>query len=492
MIFPHTIDEFCRNKYNVDSLKKFCEEASIDMLQYYFSTVLMAFLSCGIIIVFVAICFCNKKLLVSMGYKMFALLLGLTFLRLIFPFQFSFTSEVALPRFWSRAIGYFCHPFYVIGSLKISMWRIFEFVWVIVSIFLLVKFVRDQIVFKHTIILYGKDITDDERYSVILSEVCGNRPNPFRIIEMPGLEVPVLAGFFSPCILMPEGLELDTVDLRYLLSHETAHHFHRDILTKIGINLMAIVYWWNPACLMLQGQLNAILEMRIDSYVTGDIDEQIAGYLNCLVHVAENKVARSELKVKIPKGVIQLFDPRFFDNLVNRFHMMVEKPKPYARVLHIMALILTVALYLLSYCFIFEAQYFLPKDGETIIELFDSTYAVLKEDNTYDIYFGGGLLDNVSSLENYPSDIVIYNSVDEVPEALRNHSSEIPAYNNDDEVPKGLNNYHPDIPVYNSIDELPEELRDLPADIPVYNSVDELPEELRDLLPDIPANNSID
>lgn len=468
------------------------------MLQYSFSTVLMAFLSCSIIIIFVAVCFCNKKLLVSMGYKMFALLLGLTFLRLIFPFQFPFASNIVLPDPLSQIVGQrIRHPFFIIGSLEISLWLIFEFVWVIVSIYLLIKFLRDQIVFKHTIILYGKDITDDKRYSVILSEVCGDRPNPFRIIEMPGLEIPVLAGLFTPCILMPEGLELDTVDLRYLLSHETAHHFHRDILTKIGINLLTVVYWWNPACLILQAQLNAILEMRIDNYVTGDIDEQISGYLNCLVHVAEDNAARSERKVKIPKGAIELFDPRFFDNLVNRFHMMTEKPKPYAKVLHIAALILTVALYLLSYCFVFEARYFLPMTEESVIDSLNSNiYAVLREDGTYDIYFGGGLLDNVSSLENYPPDIVVYNSEDEVPEELCNKSSEIPAYNNDDEVPEGLSNYHPNISIYNSIDELPEELRDLPTDLPndisIYNSVDELPEELRDSLPDIPANNSMD
>lgn len=407
------------------------------MIQYSFSTVLMAFLSCGVIIIFAAICFCNKKLLVSMGYKMFALLLGLTFLRLIFPFQFPFASNIVLPDPLSQIVMHFRNPLYVIDTLEISPWWIFEVLWVIGSILLLVKFIRDQIVFKHTIILYGKDITDDEHYSGILSEVCGDRPNPFRIIEMPGLEIPVLSGFFSPCILIPEGLELDTVDLRYLLSHETAHHFHHDILTKLGINLLTIMYWWNIACHMLQGQLNAILEMRIDNDVTGDVDDQIAGYLNCLVHVAEYKAARSERKVKVPKGSIALFNPKFFDNLVNRFHMMSEKPKPYAKVLHVTALILTVALYLLSYCFIFEARYFVPQNVETNFDLANHNfYAVLNEDDTYNIYYGGRLLDTVSSLENYSSGIPIYNSLDEVPRELRS-----PTFNNSDGVSGERRNY---------------------------------------------------
>lgn len=461
------------------------------MLILTFANVLMAFLSSNIIIVFVAVCFCNKKLLVTMGYKMFALLLGIAILRVLLPIEFPFTSAIRLPDFLSQIVVHFCNPFFVSGSLKISLWRIFEFAWVIGSLILLVKFIRDQIVFRHTIVLYGKDITDDERYSEIMSEVCGDRPNPFRIIEIPSLEIPVLSGLFAPCILIPEGLELDSVDLRYLLSHETGHYFHHDILTKIGINLLTILYWWNPACRVLRRQLNAILEMRIDNYVTGDVNEQISGYLGCLVHVAEYKASRSERKVKIPKGAIELFNPQSFDNLVNRFHVMVEKPKPYARAMHITALVLTVVLYLLSYCFILEAQYFLPESGENVIESFDNYfYAILKEDDTYNVYFGEILIDNVTSLEYLSPDIAVYNSMDEVPEELRIGLSDLPAYNSADEVPEEQFNHFPDVPVYNNMDEVPEEQLDHLPDISVYNNIDEVPEELREGLPDIPVYNS--
>ena len=402
------------------------------MIQYSFSTVLMAFLSCAVIIVFVAVCFCNKKLLVTMGYKMFALLLGLTFIRLLFPIQFPFAINVVLPDKLSQIVAQrIRHSLFMIGSLKISPWRIFEFIWVFISIVLLIKFIADQMVFRRTIILYGKDITYDERYSKILGEVCGDRPNRFRIIEIPGFEVPVLNGIFSPCILMPEDLKLSDVDLRYLLSHEVAHHFHRDIITKIGINLLAIVYWWNPASYMLKGQLNAILEMRIDSYVTGNISDEIAGYLNCLIHIAEYTDSCSEKRFKIPKGAIELLNPKriekIFNNLKNRFYMMSEDPKPYAKVLHITVLIVTVALYILSYCFIFEARSFIPESDATTVD-FDVTndkiYAILKEDDTYDVYYGGFLIDTTTSLEYYPPDIFIYNSLDEVPEELYNYFAE--------------------------------------------------------------------
>ena len=401
------------------------------MIQYSFSTMFMAVFSCTVIIIFVTICFCSKKLLVTMGYKMFALLIGLTILRLAFPFQFPFAVNIILPESLSRiVVEDIRHPFYITESIKISRWQIAEIIGVAVSIVLLTVFIIVEIVFRHKIVLYGKELTHEERYSRMLSEICGDRSNPFRVIAFPGLPAPVINGFFSPRILIPEGMELDDADLRYLLAHETAHHFHHDILTKFGITLMSIAYWWNPACYLLQAQLNAILEMRIDSYVTGDINKQVAGYLNCLIHIMEYTDNRPEKKIKIPKGAIGLFSPRkkiqkFFNNLENRFCILSEEPKPYAKALHIAVIILTVALYVLSYCFIFEARYFLPESEEAVI-VFSSTnvYAIINEDDTYDIYYGGVWFENISSLEDYFYDIPVYNSLDEVPKELHGYVDE--------------------------------------------------------------------
>lgn len=366
-----------------------------------------------------------------MGYKMFALLIGLTILRLAFPFQFPFAINIVLPESLSRLVALdIRHPFYITESIKLSRWQIAEIVGIIVAIVLLAIFIIKEILFKHTIVLYGKELTCEERYVGIMSEICGDRPNPFRVIAIPGLPAPVINGFFSPCILIPEGLELDDVDLRYLLSHETAHHFHCDILTKCGISLMSIVYWWNFGCYALQAQLDAILEMRIDSYVAGDMNKHVAGYLNCLIHIAEYIDSDSDKKIKIPKGAIGLFNPRkeiekFFNNLENRFRILSEKPKPYAKALQIAVVILTVALYVLSYCFIFEARYYLPENEEPVIEFSnDDFYAILREDGIYDTYYGRILVDTTASLEHYPSDIPVYNSLDEVPEELRSYFDE--------------------------------------------------------------------
>lgn len=389
-------------------------------MQYSFSTVLMAFLSSNVIIIFTAVCFCNKDLLVSFGYKMFALLLGVTFLRFLLPFEFPFSTNIYFPKPVSRAIAVLRHFFYQSGHIRISLWTFCEVIWIAGALVMLVRFLRDHLVFHHWVVWESINVTEDEHYSRLLDEICGDSPNPFCVFELSGLKVPMLYGVFHPRILIPMGMELQEEELRYLLSHETAHHFHHDIIIKLGVSLLTIVYWWNPACHVLKGQLDAVLEMRVDDYVTDDTFESKRGYLRCLVHVAEEQTEQGTKYIKVPENSIALFNPKHYNTLTHRFNVMSGKPKSYARFLHISALVLTIGVYVFSYAFIFEARYLAPDKD---LALFDSvgsyTYMVLTEDNTYEVYCGTIVLDIVDSVDQYPEGTPVYNSLDEVPPELR-------------------------------------------------------------------------
>lgn len=380
----------------------------------------MAFLSSNIIIIFTAVCFCNRDLLVSFGYKMFALLLGLTFLRFMLPFEFPFSINVYFPEILSRAVSFLRYHFYHSEYISISIWNIFEFIWLIGALVMLAIFIRKQLVFNHWVVWYSINVTEDEHYSRLMDEICGDSPNPFCVFELSGLKVPMLYGIRHPRILIPAGMELQEEELRYLLSHETAHHFHHDIIIKLGVSLLTVVYWWNPACHVLKGQLDAVLEMRIDDYVTDDTFESKRGYLKCLIQVAEENTDQDEEYIKVPENSIALFNPKHFNTLTNRFEMMSEKPKPYARFLHVSALMLTVAVYLFSYAFIFEARYIAQYDDLITADSMGSyTYLIRTENNTYDVYYGTFLMETVDSMEKYPEGTPVYDSLDDVPPELQ-------------------------------------------------------------------------
>ena len=111
------------------------------MLHDSSTAILMVALSCGGIMAFAAICYTNKKLFVSMNYEMFSLLPGITILHLTLPFKFS--PIAALPDSLSRIIAYLNDPFFTVGSLNISIWRVFGLIWAVGSVICLVKFIRD-------------------------------------------------------------------------------------------------------------------------------------------------------------------------------------------------------------------------------------------------------------------------------------------------------------------------------------------------------------
>ena len=389
-------------------------------MDYSFSTMFMAVFSSSIILIFTAVCFCNKNLLVSFGYKMFAVLLGITLLRIMLPVQFPFTVNIVLPAILSRPISFLRYYVYQSEQINVSVWIIFEAVWIIGIPIRLSFFLISHLIFHHQVVWKSKNLCNDERYCRLLNEVCGDRPNPFWVFELNGLEVPVIYGIRHPRILIPAGLEIPDKELRYLLSHEVTHHYHHDVLTKQGFNLLTIIYWWNPACYVLRAQLNAVLEMRVDNRVAGKATDAQSKYMRCLAYIAEASVDRKVKRIKPPESTIALFNLRRYNSLMNRFHVIGVKPKRYARALHVAALVMTVGLYLLSYTFIFEARYFAPENEATARDTSNAGfYAVLNADDKYEVYYGEYLVDTVDTLENYYDGMNVYHSLDEVPEELR-------------------------------------------------------------------------
>lgn len=55
--------------------------------------------------------------------------------------------------------------------------------------------------------------------------------------------LPLLAGFFRPTILVPEGFPLDR-HARPVLEHEIAHAVRHDVWTALAIRLVTIAFWW--------------------------------------------------------------------------------------------------------------------------------------------------------------------------------------------------------------------------------------------------------
>lgn len=374
------------------------------MFHYSFSTVMMAVITSNLIIVLIALCFRHKKLLLSMGYKLLIVFLLLTLVRFMFPLELKLTTTVLLPKFLSIVITYFRHPLFTPFGIYISTWTIFECIWLGGIVYKLYHHIRECTSSARFLARHGVDVTSQEPFASALAEACGKRKNLFRILKVPDLPMPCLYGIRHPRILLPMAGELTGTDLYYTLRHEISHHYHHDLVIKQIINFLSIVYWWNPACLILKNQVNLLLEMRVDdALVKGDRETALA-YLQTLINIAESSVDHSTL----PASLVVSLVCKDTDFLSRRFEMICYR-KDYANLPAALILsILIFSMYLGSYLFTLESYYYIEDGAEKTFGNTDSSmYAIPKEDGTYDIYLEDFLIENTDILEYYP-DIVIY------------------------------------------------------------------------------------
>lgn len=81
-----------------------------------------------------------------------------------------------------------------------------------------------------------------------------NKRNSFKVYQCPVIKVPMVFGFRNPSILLPEEVGLDNQQLYFILYHEMMHHFNHDLYIQMIIELLSILYWWNPACRVLKNR----------------------------------------------------------------------------------------------------------------------------------------------------------------------------------------------------------------------------------------------
>lgn len=392
-------------------------QVTFHQINYSFPSVLMAVITSSLLLIVISFCLFSEKVMVNAGYKLISLFLIFTFLRFLSPIELPFSRNKNLPHTLSRGVSMFSHGYIHIFGLSLSPWDIFMIIWGIGSVVQLIRLIRSYLHFKRYIIIHSKDITDMEPYHGIIDKICMERRkrNVFHIRIIDDISAPMIYGIFTPYILIPSDLKLSSEDLYFALCHETAHHFHHDLLTKLGINILAIAYWWNPAIYILQNRANLLLEMRIDDYLTQNNKDITMSYMRCLINIriyAEEKPAIS------PNISLSLVKNSSTD-LEKRFLMLCNANKPKRHVINIFLTLLIATIYMLSYIYIFEAYsfpeetYINESEEQEFFLPLDSTYLIENADGTYDVYLDSPdmpafYLETVDSLKYYDLGYPIY------------------------------------------------------------------------------------
>lgn len=104
------------------------------------------------------------------------------------------------------------------------------------------------------------------------------------------LKSPIIAGLFRPCIYLPIHLisDFNPAAIRYMLMHELGHYKYKDALGNYFMNMICILYWFNPLVWYSLKEMKNDREVACDTFVLQLLDEaSYQDYGNTLINFAQ-------------------------------------------------------------------------------------------------------------------------------------------------------------------------------------------------------------
>lgn len=374
-------------------------------MDYGFSSVMIALIASNSILVILSLLLLEKKVFVSVGYRMILFGVGIAVLRMIIPLEFPFCHTMYFPQKVSYILSNFQKPFFLIGRYELSLWDFFQGIWFGGIIIVGLHMVGHYKGFRRYVLTYGKDITFVQGIQNGLKPIFEEKRKieSLRVYQVELINSPMIVGLFHPMILIPENMDIDSIEMRYVLKHEMNHYFYHDLWKKMFVNIVAVIYWWNPVCYLLKRQINILLEMYNDDKIVNGNESEKEKYLMCLLHLSKLSVDTT----RPPQSGLHIYESKSI--LLKRFELLTS-PKTYFHkgLLNGCLLLLMGSIYISSYCFTLESSYYPSElDNESFAPNVENSYFVEKGDGTYDLYYKGEYIDTVDSLDYYDKDIEI-------------------------------------------------------------------------------------
>ena len=373
------------------------------------STIYNSVFFSGTMIIILYLLLKNWKVAGKIRFQLLFFCLALIVIRLLIPVEYFFTvtlfsrhiltvvNDILYYTVWSAA-GYdilICHLLFVI--------------WIIGSIARLCKVLYTYFSLQRSI-QRAKSIEDFPILQNILSDIIDKQKSKkrFRVVLIPYLSTPMITGILHPCIFLPD-VNLSEEELTFILKHETSHYFHGDLLIKSVIEILTVIYWWNPFIYLLEKQVSKALEIHTDMRITKNLSEleQIC-YLECLVNTAKR---HSEASIT---PLSASFIRNHTTALTQRVNIILnqQKVKETEKFLASLSLLPLFIIALLSFCVIFEARFPSPvtdEYGNVIVLLTeDNAYLIPNASQGYDIYHNGEFFSTISSPDSLGIDLPIY------------------------------------------------------------------------------------
>ncbi|MDO5095999.1 MAG: M56 family metallopeptidase [Peptostreptococcaceae bacterium] len=357
-----------------------------------FALILSNSFFCGIAIILLFPLFRHPKFLTCWkGIPFFTILLA-CLAKLVIPVEFEFTKVLPSEKILTtiRTLEYT----EITNGLTVQT-ALFFTTFVLTICFILCS-VYDYRKFKKELdaIPPAKDGMLDE----ILLTLCEEK----NIAEIPKLIKtsenipPFIIGLRHPVIVLPDDLSYE--EIRFVLLHELEHLRNQHFILKHLVEVLSIIFWWNPVMWSLRGEISRAIEVQADTYALQNCsDDERIEYVTTLLNISQ--------RTKSPKRPI--LSSSFFSDKSDgiRYRMASilrfdEGGENGIRTL-IVPLLLSVLFFGLSFCYTFNAYYTNSPETAGTFAISRNNAYFLNIDNQYHLYVDGKKL---STMEKIPDD----------------------------------------------------------------------------------------
>ena len=155
-----------------------------------------------------------------------------------------------------------------------EMLNIFAFVWIDgIGIALVIFSVRYILAVKRLKMFRSDKMPSF--YKEIYRQICVkmNMKKRPAIYINEDINSPLLAGVFKPCLYLPEA-EYSPAELELIFLHELNHYKHKNIAFKIFLQTVRLIYWFNPALILMTREAERDIESLCDSRVMNYVEKK--------------------------------------------------------------------------------------------------------------------------------------------------------------------------------------------------------------------------
>lgn len=292
-------------------------------------------------------------------------------IRLMIPIELPWTKELWGGEIYNRV--YDVVRYEVVSGINI--YQMFGLIWMAGAFFFLIKLTIRYIKLKK--MLDRIPVKKDERAESVLTTVLKDKEKRPEIMKTSAVQIPCCVGVFHKRILLPVK-EYSDEELHYILLHEYTHLKNNDVLTKLLINSICAVYWWNPLVYLLRKDMQQSLEIRCDGLVSKKMDSiSRSNYLAVMLAEFKDNCHADEFK-EYHSSVMPLFEEHS-EKLIERFQLVSDRKNGTSVKGNLVATAIAICLLMASYSFVLQSQYACPIEE---IETSEKSFSV-NSDNSY-------------------------------------------------------------------------------------------------------------